>query len=174
MVTSAGLTPTDLGLTAPKDEQAVATLSMPCDAPLDAQNVAASHVDLLRREAGRRLAFRVLAYYPETGTAVVEQVRPALTHCKTWQWATAPGIWRWSASSPVQPPAGMDNAMAYCHHGTILGGANKGDKVYLCDGLVSRGHLVARVDIVDLKLAAAQAERQEGVADSWARRSYGR
>jgi hypothetical protein len=57
----------------------------------------------------------------------------------------------------------VDGIATYCHHGTITAGAGKGDKVYICDGLVSRGHLVARVDTLKLTLAGARTELKKAV-----------
>ena len=57
----------------------------------------------------------------------------------------------------VTVPTGADNVVAYCHHGTLLTGSGKGNTVYLCDGVLSRGHLVAQVGTVQLTLATAQS-----------------
>jgi hypothetical protein len=156
MVKAAGVPPEDLGVTTAKSEETVGKLAMPCDTPLAAKSVAA-HSWTFSDTQPAVVSNSVFAYYPAAGKAVVDQIRPALTTCKTWTWAAT---WEMAVVGEfnVTLPAGVDGAVAYCHQGTILTGATKGDKVYLCDGLVSRGHLVAQVGTVKLTLAAAQSD----------------
>jgi hypothetical protein len=154
MVAAAGVATKDLGGATPKSEETVGKLAMPCNTPLAAENVAA-HSWTFSAAKPPVVSNSVFAYYPEVGTRVVDQIRPALTTCKTWTWANT---WEMAVLGefPVTAPAGVDNAIAYCHRGTVLAGTNKGDTVYLCDGMVSRGHLVSQLGTVELTLAAAQ------------------
>jgi hypothetical protein len=155
-VVAAGLTPTELGVAGAKAEEAVGSLAMPCDTPLIADSVAA-HSWTFSGAKPAVVSNSVYAYYPEVGTGVVDQIRPALRACTTWIWAQT---WDMAVVGeiPVTRPPGADNAVGYCHHGTIRDGASKGNQVYLCDGVVSRGHLVSQVRTVELTLAGAQAD----------------
>jgi hypothetical protein len=156
MVSTAGVLPKDLQVTKPKAEETVGELAMPCGSPLAAE-YAAGHSWTFSDAQPAVVSNSVFAYYPQTGKAVVDQIRPALSACKAWTWA---GTWDMAVVGDftVNPPTGADNAVAYCHHGTILTGATKGDKAYLCDGVVSRGHLVAQVGTIRLTLAEAQSD----------------
>jgi hypothetical protein len=156
LVSAAGVPPKDLGVNTPPAEESVAKLAMPCDTPLVAQSVAA-HSWTFSGGQPAVVSNSVFAYYPEVGAGVVDQIRPALTACKTWTWAST---WEMNVVGEfaVKRPDGTDNALAYCHHGTVLAGTNKGDDVYLCDGVVSRGHLISQVSTVELTLAEAQGE----------------
>ena len=155
MVAAAGVLPKDLAVAAPKTEETVGKFAMPCNTPLAAESVAA-HSWTFSDAQPAVVSNSVFAYYPEAGNLIVERIRPALTTCKTWTWA---GTWEMAVIGefPVSAPAGVDNAVAYCHRGTVLDGANKGQQVYLCDGVVSRIHLVSQVSTVQLTLAAAQS-----------------
>jgi hypothetical protein len=155
-VAAAGLMPSELGVAGAKAEETVGSLAMPCDTPLVADSVAA-HSWTFSGAKPAIVSNSVYAYYPEVGTGVVDQIRPALRACTTWIWAQT---WDMAVVGeiPVTRPAGADNAVGYCHHGTIREGATKGNQVYLCDGVVSRGHLVSQVATVELTLAAAQAD----------------
>jgi hypothetical protein len=160
-VDAAALTPKDLGVTKPPAEETVLKLTMPCNTPLKAE-VVASHSWSWTDAKPAVVSHGVFGYHPELGSAVVDQVRPALSACKTWVWGAA---WDMAVVGefPVTRPAGVDNSVAYCHHGTILTGASKGDKVYLCDGVISRGHLVATVTTLKLTLVEAQSELNQAL-----------
>jgi hypothetical protein len=77
--------------------------------------------------------------------------------CKTWIYGDSFRM-KILGEFGVTRPRGVDNALAYCHHGTVISGRTKGDAVYLCDGLISRGSLVSSVGTVELTLAAARKE----------------
>ncbi len=155
-VAIAGLRPADVGAAQVTSDEAVGTLAMPCDTPLVGEYVAA-HSWTFSGATPAVVSNSVFAYYPQTGSRVIEQIRPALTACKTWTWA---GIFEMGVLGEVAVtrPGGADNAVGYCHHGTILAGANKGDKAYLCDGVISRVHLISQVRTVKLTLAEARSE----------------
>jgi hypothetical protein len=155
-VATAGLQPPDLGVTGVTSEEAIGTLAMPCDIPLVAEYVA-GHSWTFSDGKPAVVSNSVFAYYPETGSRVVEQIRPSLRACTTWTWA---GTFEMGVLGevPVTRPSGVDNAVGYCHHGTVLTGTHKGDKVYLCEGVVSRVHLISQVRTVKLTLADARAE----------------
>lgn len=156
MVDAAALRPADLGVTKPPAEETALRLTMPCNAFLDAGAMAA-HSWSYKDAKPAIVSHIAFAYDPERGSVVVDQVRAALTRCQTWTWG---GTWDMKVLGefPVSTPAGVDNVVAYCHHGTLLTGANKGDKVYICDGLASRGNLVTDVGTVKLTQAEARAE----------------
>jgi hypothetical protein len=88
---------------------------------------------------------------------VISEVRAALRRCTTWIWADTFTM-KVLEELSVSTPAGIDSAAAYCHQGTILVGSGKGDTVFICDALVSKDGLVAKVDTVKLTLASAQNE----------------
>ena len=160
-VAAAGVLPAEIGVAQAKAEETIGKLAMPCNTPLTTQNVAA-HSWTFSDAKPAVVSNSVFAYYPEAGTRVIEQIRPALTACQTWNWAST---WDMAVLGEfaVPAPAGVDNAVAYCHRGTILAGTNKGDQAHLCDGLVSRGHLVAQVSTVQVTLAAAQVELRKAL-----------
>jgi hypothetical protein len=162
MVDAAGLNPADVGTTTPPTEETALTLTIPCNTPLRVVSVA-SHSWSWSGTKPAVVSHGVFAYDPEPGSAVVDQVRPALAACKAWIWAMA---WEMDVVGEfgVQRPVGADDSVAYCHQGTILTGASKGDKAFLCDGVLSRGHLVATVATVSLTLPEAQNDLAKAVA----------
>jgi len=161
MVDAAGLKPKDLAVKKADSEDTILKLTMPCGTALIAGHMTA-HYWSYKAAKPAVVTHAAFAYDPERGTAVIDQVRAALTTCKTWIWG---GTWDMKivGEFPVSRPAGVDNALAYCHHGTILKGSGKGDKVYLCDGLVSRGNLVVQVGTVELTAAEAQTELKKAL-----------
>jgi hypothetical protein len=156
MVDAAGPTLKDLGVTQPPTEETVLKLTMPCNAPLTAGPVA-SHSWSSTDAKSAVVSHEVFAYDPQPGSAVVDQIRPALAACKNWTWGSA---WELTVVGEfaITRPDGVDNSVGYCHFGTILTGAGKGDKAYLCAAAVSRGHLVTTVGTLKSTLAGAQAD----------------
>ncbi len=161
MVDAAGIAPSALGVKRADAEETTIKLNMPCGAVLNAGHMAAHHWSYKTAKPAI-VTHTVFGYDPEPGSAVIEQVRAALKTCKNWTWG---GTWdmRVLGEFQIGRPSGVDNVLAYCHYGTILTGANKGDKVYLCDGLVSRGNLVAEVGTLKLTAAATQSEMKKAL-----------
>lgn len=153
-VDAATVVPKDLGTTAVSGEERSLKLAMPCDAALDAR-LAASHLWIYT--GGYVSSHEVLAYDPQPGSTVLAQVKGSLNRCDSWIWG---GTWTmdFDAEFAVSQPAGTDAALAYCHQGSILAGAQKGTKGFLCDGYVSRGQFVATVRVVQVDKATAQKE----------------
>jgi len=161
MVDAAGLKPKDLGVKKADSEDTILKVTMPCGNALIAGHMAAHHWGYKATKPAV-VSHNAFAYDPERGAAVIDQVRAALTTCKTWIWG---GTWDMKVVGEfvVSRPAGVDNAVAYCHYGTILKGASKGDKAYLCDGFVSRGNLVAQIGTLELTAAEARAELKKAL-----------
>lgn len=165
-VTTAGLQPKDLGGGKVTAEETIGKLAMPCNTPLNAEYVAA-HSWTFSDAKPAVVSQSVYAYFPETGKTVVDQIRPGLATCKKWTWVDT---WEMAVVGEftVAVPSGADNAVAYCHHGTILTGTTKGNQVYLCDAAISRGHLVTQVGTVQLTLAEAQSNLKKALVPAGA------
>jgi hypothetical protein len=174
MVEAAALKPADLGVKKATAEETTIGLTVPCaDAATNdvagAGTAGAAAVPAAAHSwsyaAGSKvdiLSHSVYGYEAGTGAAVVGSVQASLKTCTSWEWA---GTFTMKVLGEFQvaKPSGVDGIATYCHHGTITAGAGKGDKVYICDGLVSRGHLVARVDTLKLTLAGARTELKKAV-----------
>jgi hypothetical protein len=162
MVEAARLTPRQVGVTKPSSEETTFSLTVPCRMNVEA-NYVASHYWSYRNAKVDLVAHSVFGFDPQRGTDVIAQIKTALTSCKS-MWTYGDSIRMKPAGElRVRRPAGIDGHLAYCHHGTVVSGRTKGDIVYLCDGLVSRGSLVASVSTVELTLAAAQAELKRAI-----------
>jgi hypothetical protein len=161
MVEAAGLNPRQLGVRRATDEETVLRLAVPCRISLRATQRAA-HYWAYRDAKIDIVSHSVFGFAPQRGSDVINQVRSTLKMCQTWIYG---GTFRMRILGEfrVTRPGGVDNSVAYCHHGTILAGSTKGDRVYLCDGLVSRGSLVSSVGTVQLTLAAAQTELKKAL-----------
>ena len=122
--------------------------------------IAGQDGSVLAREEMRRPFSRLVcsvAYFAETYGVRVIQLALDILNRKS----VPPAIFiQHELLTPenVAELVGVDNAVGYCHHGTVLTGTNKGDKVYLCEGVVSRVHLISQVRTVKLTLADARAE----------------
>lgn len=154
MVDAAALSAKEMGASVGKDEATASKLEAPCYAFIDAQQVASRYWSY---DKGPKLVFShsVVAYHPAGGSAVVDQIRPSLKACQKWVWR---GQWDMEVLEelPVSKPQGADNTFAYCHKGTITKDANKGLVNYICEGLVSRGHLVASINVKATTLIDSQ------------------
>jgi len=161
MVEAARLSPKQLGVQKPASEQTTFSLSVPCRMSLKADYVA-THYWSYRNAKIDVVSHSVFGFDPQRGADVIDQIGKTLSWCKTWIYGDAI---RMTMAGPlrVSRPKGVDGSLAYCHQGTVLTGKTRGDKVYLCDGLVSRGSLVANVSTVELTLAAAQQELKKAV-----------
>jgi hypothetical protein len=161
MVEAARLSPRQLGVAKPTSEQTTFTLTVPCKMGLDADYVA-THYWSYRNAKIDVVAHSVFGFDPQRGADVIGQVKKTLTMCKTWIYGDTIRM-KLSGEYKVGRPKGIDGSLAYCHHGTVVAGRTKGDKVYLCDALISRSSLLASVSTVELTLAAAQRELTKAV-----------
>ncbi len=142
MVAAARLSLSQLGVRKPVAEETTLSLTTPCRMPLNADHVATRYWSY-RGAKVDVVSHSVFGFDPQRGADVVGQVRAALATCQTWIYGDA-FLMRMPRRVHGEPARGVDNVLAYCHHGTIISGSDKGDKVYLCDGLMSRGSLVRR------------------------------
>jgi hypothetical protein len=161
MVEAARLSPKQLGVQKAASEQTTFSLTVPCRMTLKADYVA-THYWSYRNAKIDVVSHSVFGFDPQRGTDVINQIGETLTWCKTWIYGDTIRM-KMAGSLNVSRPKGVDGSLAYCHQGTVLTGKTKGDTVYLCDGLVSRGSLVANVSTVELTLAAAQRELKKAV-----------
>ena len=162
MVEAARLSPRQLGVKKPSSEETTFSLTVPCRLDLEANYVAA-HYWSYRDAKVDLVAHSVFGFDPQRGADVIAQIKTALTSCRsTWTYGDSIRM-KPAGELRVRRPAGVDGHLAYCHRGTVISGRTKGDTVYLCDGLVSRGSLVASVSTVELTLAAAQAELKKAI-----------
>jgi hypothetical protein len=161
MVEAARLSPKQLGVTKPASEQTTFSLTVPCRMTLEADYVATHYWSYRDAKIGV-VSHSVFGFDPQRGADVINQIGKTLTWCKTWIYGDTIRM-KMAGPLKVSRPKGVDGSLAYCHQGTVLSGKTKGDTVYLCDGLVSRGRLVASVSTVELTLAAAQQELKKAV-----------
>jgi hypothetical protein len=161
MVDAARLNLTQLGVKKPTSEQTTFSLSVPCRMGLRADYVA-THYWSYQNAKVDVVSHSVFGFDPQRGKDVIGQVKKTLTMCKTWIYGETIRM-KPVGEFKVSRPKGVDGSLAYCHLGTVIAGKTKGDVVYLCDGLVSRGSLVANVSTVELTLAAAQAELRKAM-----------
>jgi hypothetical protein len=161
MVEAAHLNPRQLGVAKATSEQTTFSLTVPCRMGLKADYVA-THYWSYRNAKIDVVSHSVFGFDPQRGIDVINQIGETLTWCTTWNYGDTI---RMKLAGPlrVSRPKGIDGSLAYCHRGTVLAGKTKGDTLYLCDGLVSRGSLVASVSTVELTLAAAQQELKKAV-----------
>ena len=97
----------------------------------------------------------VAAYHP-SGSSVLQDARLSLRECRTW--TSAAGDLRFTAAGEVAVPrpTGADDAFAYCYRLDYLSGPVKGDRIVVCQGVVSRGYLVAGVGVFADTVGQAQ------------------
>jgi hypothetical protein len=161
MVEAARLSPKQLGVQKPASEQTTFSLTVPCRMTLRADYVA-THYWSYRNAKIDVVSHSVFGFDPQRGADVIDQIGKTLTWCTTWIYGDSIRM-KMAGPLKVSRPRGVDGSLAYCHQGTVITGKTKGDTVYLCDGLVSRGSLVASVSTVELTLTGAQQELKKAV-----------
>ncbi|HEX6872161.1 MAG TPA: hypothetical protein VF163_13770 [Micromonosporaceae bacterium] len=155
LVTAAAIKPAELKVKRATSDEAAISLTLPCQAD-PAALPATGHTWSYSQSKPAVVAHSVFAYEGVSGQDVVRAISTAVGACTSWTWG---GVWTMKVLGgfPVASPAGVDGVIAYCHLGTLRSGSNKGDRFYLCDGVVSRGALIAKVDTLALTQAQAQA-----------------
>jgi hypothetical protein len=154
-VDKAMLTSDEVGTAKPKTEDFETFFEVPCGMGVTATRVAGQGWSYPSVQGGF-LGYSVGAFAPETGSAVVDELRSVLGSCQTWKSPREDLSFTIDGVLDVSRPAGIDNSVSYCYDMRFLTGTMKGRTIVVCDGVLSRGNVAAEIGTYDEKKADAQ------------------
>jgi hypothetical protein len=155
MVSAAKLDPAEFGVTTSRDEKFSGIFVLACGT-FPSATAQATRAWSYVTDRGAFVGYAVGAYDPQPGSAVIDQARAALSACTDWT-TTDQLKMTVLGEFPVDRPTGTDGALAFCYALTYLSGPLAGGSLVTCQGMVSRGPLVAMIGTYDKTRAPALA-----------------
>jgi hypothetical protein len=171
-VDAARLSPDVVGASKPVDDQPNTADTDICGKPLDAAN----HLGYAHywRWAGDRIRYvehTVEAYQGISGADVLDQIKDLEHGCTSYEETDTSGsaVLTPTGDYAITPPAGVEAGYGFCVLTTTTAPAkNKGDKDWICTGVLARGNIVVIVRVFAegraLSLANAQHNLDTAVA----------
>jgi hypothetical protein len=157
-VLAAGLPASAVGAREPENEEDAASPKTVCEIPSSTSpHKVASHSWDWSGTKIDNVVHSVYGFEPDPGRAMITQLRTNVKSCtRVYDWG---GIWDMQivGEHPVTRPAGVDEAFAFCEHGKVKSGSNKGTQAYLCYAFLSRDAIAVELQVLELGLADAKA-----------------